>query len=168
MRLTVVGYRLTFEGPVSTPTSNFITSKLHWNSGISTPGSRYLVVDVKNFCLNNVMAKHEFYNISISLIPQEVIDEYDLMDKQINGFLYVRVEKGMYGLFQAGIIPHTALREHLRPFGYEPAPITLRLWHHNKNGITFTLVVEDFRIKYKRKEDAMHLMHAIQDKYEIT
>ena len=103
VRLTVGGYRLTFEGPVSTPTSNVITSKLHWNSGISTPGSRYLVVDVKNFYLNNVMAKHEFYNISISLIPQEVIDEYDLMDKQINVFLYVRVEKGMYGLFLPGI-----------------------------------------------------------------
>ena len=68
------------------------------------------------------------------------------MDKQINGFLYVRVEKGMYGIFQTGIIAHTALKEHLRPFRYETAPITPGLWRHNKNGITFTLVVNNFGI----------------------
>ena len=45
------------------------------------------------------------------------------MDKQIKGFLFVRVGKGMYGLFWADIITYTALREHLRPFRYEPAPI---------------------------------------------
>ena len=94
------------------------------------------------------MAKHEYYKISINLIPQEVIDEYNLMDKQINCFLYVRVEKGMYGLVQAVIIAHTALKEHLQPFGYEPAPITPGLWRQNKNGINFTLVVDNFGIKY--------------------
>ena len=81
------------------------------------------------------------------MIPKEVIDEYNLMYKQINGFLYVRVEKGVYGLVHAGIIAHTALKEHLQPFGYEPALITPGLWRHNKNGITFNLVVDDFGIK---------------------
>ena len=57
----------------------------------------------------------------------------------------------MYGLVQADIISHTALKEHLRPFRYEPAPITTVLWLHNKNGITLTIVVEDLGIKYKRK-----------------
>ena len=64
---------------------------MHWNIVISTPGSKYLVVDVKNFYLKNIMAKHEYYNISISLIPQEFIDEYNLMEKKINGFIYVKV-----------------------------------------------------------------------------
>ena len=90
------------------------------------------------------------------------------MDKQIKEFLYVREEKGMYGLVQKGIISHTALREHLRPFGYEPAPITTGLWRHNKNGINFTLMVDNFGIKYQRKEDALHLIYAIHKKYEIT
>ena len=97
------------------------------------------------------MVNHEYYKISISLIPQEVIGEYDLIYNQINGFLCVRVEKGMYGIFQAGIIAHTELEEHLQTFVYEPAPITPGLWCHNKNVITFTLVVDDFEIKYQRK-----------------
>ena len=75
VRLTVGGDKLTFDGPVSTPTSDLTTSKMHWNSVILTPGSKYLVVDVKNFYLNNAMAKYEYYNISLSLIPQYFIDE---------------------------------------------------------------------------------------------
>ena len=91
MQLTVGGDKLTFGGPVSTPTSNLATLELHRNSVISTPGSKYLVVNVKNFYLKNIMAKHEYYNISISLIPQEFIDEYNLMENKINGFIYVKV-----------------------------------------------------------------------------
>ena len=58
---------------------------------IPTPGAKYLVVDVKNFYLNNLMLKQEYYKIYIILIPQEVIYGYNLMYKQINSFLYVRV-----------------------------------------------------------------------------
>ena len=97
------------------------------------------------------MVDHEYYKIVIGLIPQEFIDEYNLTHKQINSFLYVRVERGVYGLVQSVIIAHTVLKEHLRPFGYEPTPITPGLWPHNNNGITFTLVVENFGIKYQRK-----------------
>ena len=162
VRLTVGGDKITFDIPVYTPTSDLTTSKMHWNSIISTPGSKYLVVDVKNFYLDNIITKNEYYKICISLIPQGVIDEYNLMDKKTNGFLYVRAEKGIYGLVQAGIIEHTALKENLRPFGYEPAPITTGLWRHNYNGITLTLVVNDFGIKHHRKEDSLHLIYALQ------
>ena len=70
------------------------------------------------------MLKHKYYNIALKLIPQEVINTYNLVDKKINIFLRVKVEKGMYGIVQAGIIPHTALKEHLCPFGYKPVQIT--------------------------------------------
>ena len=71
----------------------------------------------------------------------------------------------MYGLVQAGIISHTALKKHLQPFGYEPTPITTVLWHHNNNGIIFTLVEDNFGIKYQRKKYALHLIHALKEKY---
>ena len=66
------------------------------------------------------MSKNEYYKIAPRLIPQEIIYKYNLMDKKIKGFIYVRVEKGMYDLFQAGIISHTSLKKHLHPFRYEP------------------------------------------------
>ena len=74
----------------------------------------------------------------------------------------------MYGLVQEGTIAHTAFNKHLRTFGYDPAPITPELWLQNKNGITFTLVVGDFGIRYERREDAIHLINAPQERYKIT
>ena len=118
------GYKITFDGPVSNTKSDLTTYMIHWNSIISTTGAKYLVINFKNFYINNPMLKHKYYNIALKLIPQEVINTYNLMDKQINGFLRVKVEKGMYGIVQAGIITHTALKEHLCPFGYKPVQIT--------------------------------------------
>ena len=89
MQLTVGGDKLKFYRPVSPPTSYLATSKLYCNSVISTPGTNYLVVDINNFYLNNLMPKHEYYHIALSLIPQDVIDKLNLVDNQINTFLYV-------------------------------------------------------------------------------
>ena len=91
VRLTVVGDKLTFYVPVFNPTSNLMTSKLHWNSVISTSGAKYTVVYGRNFYLGNPVSKHEYYKIELGLIPRDLIDKYNLMDKQISCFLYVRV-----------------------------------------------------------------------------
>ena len=110
VRLKVGGDKLNFDGTVSTQTSDLTTSKLHWNSVISTLGAKYLVFDIKKFYLYNPMSKQEYYMIAISLIPQDIIDNYNLVDQKTNGFLYVRAEKGMYGLVKAGIIVHMTLK----------------------------------------------------------
>ena len=91
MRLTVLGDKITFDGPVSTPSSDQTSSKLHWNSIILNPGYKYLVADVKNFYFKNQLSKHYYYKITLRLIHQDIIDNYNLMDNQINGYIYVRV-----------------------------------------------------------------------------
>ena len=115
VQLTVGGDKLSYEGPVSTPTSYLTTSKLHWNSVLSTLDGKYFIVDVKNFYLNNPMKKLEYLNIVLKIIPQEIIDKYDLLNNQCYGYIYVRIEKVMYGLVQSGIISHDSLKEHLKP-----------------------------------------------------
>ena len=48
--------------------------------------------------------------IPLKLITQEIIDTYDLkalVDDQ--GWIYMRIEKGIYGLKQAGIIANKEL-----------------------------------------------------------
>ena len=47
--LTFEGDKFIFDETVSTPTFNLMTSKLHWNSVISTPGANYIVVEVGDF-----------------------------------------------------------------------------------------------------------------------
>ena len=89
--------RLAVEGDtVSNPTADLTTAKLHWNSIISISYGKYPVVDVKNFYLENPMKKAKYYKIVLKLIPQEIIDKCDLINKQRDGYIYVRVKKGMY------------------------------------------------------------------------
>ena len=65
-------------------------------------------------------------------------------------------------------MPTTRLRAHLTKFGFAPAPITLALWKHDTKSILFSLVVDDFGVKYIGKENADHLIQALQKLYTIS
>ena len=104
-RLTVGGNLLDFTGNLSAPTASATTAKCVFNSVVSTPGARCLLADIKHFYLNNILPDPEFMWIPLKIIPQEIIDTYDLkalVDDQ--GCIYMCTKKGMYGLKQARII----------------------------------------------------------------
>ena len=50
-------------------------------------------------------------------MPEEIIQQYDLRNKCKNGFVYMQIEKGMYGLPQAGILANKLLRKRLAKRG---------------------------------------------------
>ena len=56
--------------------------------------------------------------IHISIIPQELTEKYNIVEKSHNGHIYARVTKEMYGIPQAGGTAHDALVKHLEPYGY--------------------------------------------------
>ena len=60
----------------------------------------------------------------------------------------------MYGLVQAGIIAHDALKDLHKPYVYAPAKITQVLWTHTDRDKSFTIVVDNFGIKYRHQKDA--------------
>ena len=64
-----------------------------------------MTLDVKNFYLNTPMERYKYVKIKIEDIPNEIIAEYKLHDKvTADGYVYVEIRKGMYGLPQAGIL----------------------------------------------------------------
>lgn len=74
----------------------------------------------------------------------------------------------MYGLPQAGRIADDVLVKHLEPYGYHPCKFTPGLWKHKTKSIMFTLVVDDFGVKYDSKTNTEHLLAALQSKYTVT
>jgi hypothetical protein len=74
----------------------------------------------------------------------------------------------MYGLKQAGLLAHQLLQTRLAPFGYYPARHTPGLWLHKTRPIDFSLIVDDFAIKYVGKQHADHLRNALLQSYELT
>ena len=82
----------------------------------------------ENMYLATPLDRFENMRIPISIIPDEFAHEYNLHDKVQNGFVYMQIEKGMYGLPQAGILSNKLLRKNLAPHGYYEMPHTPGLW----------------------------------------
>ena len=57
--------------------------------------------------------------------------------------------------------------KHLAPHGYYPSKRTPGLWLHKTRPISFTLVVNDFGVKYMSKKDINHLFDIIKEKYPV-
>jgi hypothetical protein len=74
----------------------------------------------------------------------------------------------MYGLKQVGILANQLLQTRLAPSGYYPARHTPVLWFHKTRPISFTLVVDDFAVKYVRKQHAEHIRNSLFRTYELT
>ena len=72
----------------SSPTANLPTIKMLWNSVLSTPGAKYFTMDVSNFYLNTPLDRPDFMRLPIKIIPQEIIDKYNLNDIVDDGWVY--------------------------------------------------------------------------------
>ena len=168
-RVTVGGNLIDYPGMVSTETADITTAKCLFNSVISTPDALFAGFDVKNFYLATPMDKPEYMRIPLALIPDAIIKQYNLRDlADANGMVYVRINKGMYGLPQAGILANQLLEKRLARHGYHKCEHTPGLWCHRWRPIQFILVVNDFGVQYVGREHALHLLHALQADYEAV
>jgi hypothetical protein len=104
----------------------------------------------------------------LSRFPEEIIQKYNLNTLDVEGWVYIEIQKGMYGLKQSGLLANQLLQTRLAPFGYYPARHTPGLWLHKTWPIFFTLVVDDFAVKSVGKQHAEHLQNALLQTYELT
>eukprot|EP00804_Cyclotella_cryptica_P030451 CCRYP_008524-RA/>CCRYP_008524-RA protein AED:0.26 eAED:0.26 QI:0/0/0/1/1/1/2/0/901 len=99
--------------------------------------------------------------------PDHIIDQYQLRDKVKNGYVYMEIRRAMYGLPQAGILTNKLLKQRLAKHGYYEVVHTSGLLKHISRPVSFTLVVDDFGIKYVGKEHADHLLNALKQDYML-
>jgi hypothetical protein len=104
----------------------------------------------------------------LSQFPEEIVDKYNLDALAIDGSVYIEIRKGMYRLKQAGLPANQLLQTRLASLGYYPARHTPGLWLHKTRPIAFSLVVDDFAVKYVRKQHADHLRNALLKTYELA
>ena len=78
-----------------------------------------MTIDIKNFHLNTPMDRFEYMRLKLADIPDDVIKQYNLADKVTpDGWVYLEVRKGMYGLPQAGMMADKLLEKRLNEKGY--------------------------------------------------
>ena len=82
------------------------------------PARVSLALRLKKFYLDTAIDSPEYVLIKIADITQEFVDEYNLHKFAKDGWTYLEITKGAYGLPQAGILANKQLIGKLGEAGY--------------------------------------------------
>ncbi len=105
----------------------------------------------------------------LSLFPDDIIAHYNLLKKVLNGFVYMEIHLGMYGLPQAGILANKLLKKRLACHGSFEVPHMPGLWKHISRPVWFYLCVNYIGIKYFGEDNLKHLFASLQtETYNIV
>ena len=130
IRITVDGNLIKYKGVVSTQTADLTTSKLLWNSVLSTHGAKYMCLDIKNLYLTAALNYLEYMKMPLAVFPDWIKHQYNLDEHAHNGQVYLRLKRAVWGLPQAGIQANKPLQKQLAPHGYYECMNTPGLWQH--------------------------------------
>ena len=114
------------------------------------------------------MDRYEYMKMPVSIFPEHTKQQYDMEKHAVNGYIYLEIRKAIYGLPQGGILANKLLRKRLAPEGYYEVAHTPGLWRHVTRPISFSLVVDDFGVKYVGKEHAEHLLKVLNKHYKTA
>ena len=97
-----------------------------------------------------------------------MIWKYNLLPLVINGFIYLEIHKGVYGLPQAVQLENYLLSECLAPKGCFQFTHITGLWRQKCCTILFPFAVDNFGVNDEGKEHDNHFMSAIRKFYPIS
>ncbi len=168
IQITAGGNMITYKSSPSTRMADLDTVKLHWNRVISTKGAKCMCLNIKNFYLTVKLEYFKYMKMPLDLFPIWIQNQYNLKSLAYKRYVHLKMRRAVWGLPQASILANKQLRRKIAPFGYSEHVNTPGLWYHESRQISFTLVVDDFGVKYVNKADADHLVASIKLTYTLT
>ncbi len=141
MCITVGGNLINYPYKLTTRTADMVSTKIMWNIVVSTPGTKFGGANINNMYLETPLNRYEYMNMPMCLIPDDIIEHYGLREKALNGYAYMEIRRGMYGLPQAGILANKLLRKRRARHGYFEQPHTPGLWKRLTRPVWFNLCV---------------------------
>jgi hypothetical protein len=98
VQLTFGGDRLDYSGDVATSTADITTFKILINSTLSTEDAAMMMMYIKSYYIGTPLPRSEYIKLLLSRFPEEIIQKYNLNALAVNGWVYIDIRKGMYGL----------------------------------------------------------------------
>jgi hypothetical protein len=167
VRGTLGGDRLDYQGATSANTADYtlfktlISATLHDVKYVD-PNTRFISIDAVDYYLYSPMEEPAYMMVPIADIPEEIVDAYNLKKRAHNGKAYFKVLMSMYGHPAAGRLANKLLFKTIGHAGYYEDPIIPALIKHETRPTIGGLVVDDCGLKVRCKEDALHLINAIE------
>jgi hypothetical protein len=109
IRITAGGNLINYPGELTTKTADLTTSKLMWNSVLSTKSAKFMCLDIKNFYLTAPLDCFEYMKMPLSLFPSWTKEQYNLDKLAKNRFVDLEMCRAVWGLPQAGILANKLL-----------------------------------------------------------
>jgi hypothetical protein len=113
IRIVVGGNLITYKGNTHMHTADLTTSKLLWNSVLSTDGAQYMCINIKNFYLMAALDYYKCMKIPVALFPEWIKKQYNADTHARDGFVFLEIRQAVRGLPQAGILANNLSRKHL-------------------------------------------------------
>ena len=162
VRITASGNLITYPGYDTTRKDNLATSKILWNSVLSTSQEKYMCINIKTFHLCVPMDRYEYMRMKLTDFPEHVQQTYNLQAHDKNGYIYLGTRMSIYGLPQAGKLANESLRDKLRPNCYYEVSHNQGIWKHISFPNDFSLVLDDSDIKYVGEDNDRHLIDSLK------
>ncbi len=95
IRITAGGNLIKYDASASVQTADLDTTKLHWNSVISTKDARYMCPDIKFFYLTAELEYYENMKIPLTLFPAWILEQYNLNKHTLHGFVHLEMKRAV-------------------------------------------------------------------------
>ena len=118
-QITAGENQLELQGDTSAEIVGLETAKMVFNIVVSTLEEKFMTIDTSNMYLSTSLQEYQYMKVNINMIPQEVIDHYNLQNKVTeDGWVYCEIRKAIYGLKESGKLANTKLQAVLATEGY--------------------------------------------------
>ena len=104
-----------YPGETTTKTADLRTSKVLWNSVLSTALAKFMCIGIRKFYLCTPMLRYEYIHMHLEISLQHALEQYDLDRKAKNGEVYLKIQYSIYGLTQSGNLTNEYLKAKLAP-----------------------------------------------------
>ena len=96
--ITIGGNCICYPSDVGTKNASLDLVQLFLNSVLSRKDAKFVTFDISNFDLQTPLDRPEYVRIKFSDIPQDFVDEYNLLAFVRDGWVYFQINRGVYGL----------------------------------------------------------------------
>jgi len=91
------------------------------------------------------MERPEYMRVNIRHILDDIIVRVNLSSIVTpDGWIFLKIKKGMYDLKQAALLAYQQLVTNLAPHGYTPCKYSVGIWRHATRKTKFCLCVDDW------------------------
>ena len=169
VRGTVGGNINDFTGNSTAYTASLPSVKILLNGVISDPNAKFMTIDAKDFFLHGSSGRKEYMRIPLKYFSDKDMEKYNVNNfiKEGDKSVLVEISGNMYGLVNAAHVAQKDIVKLLNANGFIETN-TPQLYKHKTKNIQFSLVVDDFGVKYTDKADAEFLIKAIETEYEVS